>query len=103
MMSTQTQSQFFQQLKKYYTFYTGGFIAFVIILAILEQMGLPPKILVLMIGIGASLAFMMPVATPPNAIVFATGHIRQRDMLRAGFVLNLICSVLLATWGWLFF
>ena len=71
--------------------------------AIAEQMGLPPKILVLMIGIGASLAFMMPVATPPNAIVFATGHIRQRDMLRAGFVLNLICSVLLATWGWLFF
>ena len=42
-MTTQTQSQFFQQLKKYYTFYTGGFIAFVIVLAILEQMGLPPK------------------------------------------------------------
>ncbi|MFZ3261207.1 MAG: VC_2705 family sodium/solute symporter [Thiobacillus sp.] len=42
-MSTQTQSQFFQQLKKYYTFYTGGFIAFVIVLAILEQMGLPPR------------------------------------------------------------
>ncbi len=42
-MSTQTQSQFFQQLKKYYTFYTGGFIAFVIVLAVLEQMGLPPK------------------------------------------------------------
>ncbi|MBI5330921.1 MAG: VC_2705 family sodium/solute symporter [Betaproteobacteria bacterium] len=36
---------FFNQLKKYYTFYTGGFIAFVIILAILEQMGLPPKII----------------------------------------------------------
>lgn len=42
-MSTTTQSQFFQQLKKYYTFYTGGFIAFVIVLAILEQMGLPPR------------------------------------------------------------
>ena len=42
-MTTQTQSQFFQQLKKYYTFYTGGFIAFVIVLAILEQMGLPPR------------------------------------------------------------
>jgi len=39
-MSTQTQSQFFSQLKKYYTFYTGGFIAFVIVLAILERMGL---------------------------------------------------------------
>jgi cation/acetate symporter len=42
-MTALTQSQFFQQLKKYYTFYTGGFIAFVIVLAILEQMGLPPK------------------------------------------------------------
>ncbi|MBW8307953.1 MAG: cation acetate symporter [Thiobacillus sp.] len=42
-MTTTTQSQFFQQLKKYYTFYTGGFIAFVIVLAILEQMGLPPN------------------------------------------------------------
>ena len=44
MMAPQSQSQFFQQLKKYYTFYTGGFIAFVIVLAILEQMGLPNKI-----------------------------------------------------------
>jgi cation/acetate symporter len=42
-MTALTQSQFFSQLKKYYTFYTGGFIAFVIVLAILEQMGLPPK------------------------------------------------------------
>ncbi len=42
-MTALTQSQFYQQLKKYYTFYTGGFIAFVIVLAILEQMGLPPN------------------------------------------------------------
>src|SRR4030065_339989 len=42
-MTTTTQSQFFQQLNKYYTFYPGGFIAFVIVLAILEQMGLPPR------------------------------------------------------------
>jgi cation/acetate symporter len=42
-MTALTQSQFFNQLKKYYTFYTGGFILFVIALAILEQMGLPPK------------------------------------------------------------
>src|SRR5574339_12862 len=39
-MSTQTQSQFFQQLKKYYTFYTGGFLVFLVALAIAEQMGL---------------------------------------------------------------
>ncbi len=44
-MSQVTQSQFYANLKKYYTFYTGGFIAFVIIVGILEQMGVPNKIL----------------------------------------------------------
>jgi cation/acetate symporter len=41
----QTQSQFFQSLKKYYTFYTGGFVTFVVFVGILEQMGVPNKIL----------------------------------------------------------
>ena len=40
-----SNAAFFQQLKKYYTMYTGGFIAFVILVAILEQMGVPNKIL----------------------------------------------------------
>jgi len=44
-MTTQTQAQFFSSLKKYYSFYTGGFIAFIIIVAVLEQMGVPNKIL----------------------------------------------------------
>jgi len=44
-MATQSQSQFFASLKRYYSFYTGGFVAFVIIVAILEQMGVPNKIL----------------------------------------------------------
>ncbi|HRH82333.1 MAG TPA: VC_2705 family sodium/solute symporter [Thiobacillaceae bacterium] len=43
MAATTSNAAFFNQLKKYYSFYTGGFVAFVIILAILEQMGLPPK------------------------------------------------------------
>jgi len=41
----QTQAAFTASLKKYYSFYTGGFIAFVIVLAILEQMGVPNKII----------------------------------------------------------
>ncbi|RLJ68610.1 sodium:solute symporter family protein [Sulfurisoma sediminicola] len=40
-----SQSQFYQNLKKYYTFYTGGFITFVVIVGILEQMGVPNKVL----------------------------------------------------------
>ena len=44
-MSQTSQSQFTANLKKYYTFYTGGFITFVIIVGILEQMGVPTKVL----------------------------------------------------------
>ncbi|MDO8932056.1 MAG: VC_2705 family sodium/solute symporter [Rhodocyclaceae bacterium] len=44
-MATVSQSQFTANLKKYYTFYTGGFVAFVIMVGILEQLGVPNKIL----------------------------------------------------------
>ena len=44
-MSQVTQAQFYANLKKYYSFYTGGFIAFVIVVGILEQMGVPNKVL----------------------------------------------------------
>lgn len=37
---------------------------------------------------------MLPVATPPNAIVYATGNMRQFDMARAGFWLNIAMAVL---------
>ena len=39
--------------------------------------------------IGASAAFMMPVGTPPNAIVFGTGRLKIADMIKAGFILNI--------------
>ncbi|CAG1001656.1 partial Cation/acetate symporter ActP, partial [Rhodocyclaceae bacterium] len=44
-MAGQTQAQFTANLKKYYSFYTGGFIAFVIVVGILEQLGVPTKVL----------------------------------------------------------
>ena len=40
--------------------------------------------------------FMLPVGTPPNAMVYATGLVPQRTMMRAGFVLNLV-SIMLVT------
>ncbi|NXO39851.1 S13A5 protein, partial [Locustella ochotensis] len=53
--------------------------------------------------LSASFAFMLPVATPPNAIVFSFGRIRVWDMVRSGIVMNIIgvCCVTLAinTWG----
>jgi len=62
-----TQSQFYANLKRYYTFYTGGFIAFVIIVGILEQMGVPNKILGYLflfatIGLYAGIGFMSKTA-----------------------------------------
>lgn len=69
---------------------------------IAEQMGMPASVLVMMIGIGASCAFMLPVATPPNAIVFGTGVIKQRDMIVAGGVLNIMCIIVLSLWGYFF-
>jgi sodium-dependent dicarboxylate transporter 2/3/5 len=47
-----------------------------------------------------SLAFMMPVGTPPNAIVYATGHVRIAAMVRYGLVLNLIGAAIVTTVCW---
>ena len=46
--------------------------------------------LVFGIGVAATCAFMLPVATPPNALVYGTGYIKQKQMLRAGLLLNII-------------
>lgn len=73
-----------------------------IFISIAQALGVEPLGLALIIGLGASCAFMLPVATPPNAIVFGTGKIRQRDMIKAGFWLNIICVFVIATIGYLF-
>jgi sodium-dependent dicarboxylate transporter 2/3/5 len=54
------------------------------------------------VAMAASCAFMLPVATPPNALVFATGHVRVIDMVRAGLLMNVISIVLVSLAVWLF-
>ena len=49
----------------------------------------------LIIGVAASCAFMLPVATPPNALVFGTGFVPQQTMMRAGIWLNVLAALLL--------
>jgi len=66
-----------------------------ILAALAPVFGLPPVLLLLPATIAASCAFMMPVATPPNAIVFGTGLVRMPQMMRAGFWLNLVAIVLI--------
>jgi sodium-dependent dicarboxylate transporter 2/3/5 len=62
-----------------------------------------PMLLMVSTGMAASCAFMLPVGTPPNAIVFGTGYIRQSQMMRAGLALNLLGVIVIPlavfTWG----
>ncbi len=55
----------------------------------------PPYELAITVGVAASCAFMLPVATPPNALVFGTERIKLREMIRTGFKLNLVCAVII--------
>nr|WP_108947045.1 DASS family sodium-coupled anion symporter [Shewanella halifaxensis] len=63
--------------------------------AIAEALGLSPVMLSVLIGIAASCAFMLPVATPPNAIVYGSGYIKQSEMMKAGVIINFISMVVL--------
>jgi len=54
-----------------------------------------PLLLGIPMTLGASCASMLPMGTPPNAIVFASGHIKMKNMLFAGFVLNIVSIILI--------
>lgn len=57
-------------------------------------LGIHPYAVLIAAAVAASSAFMLPVATPPNAVVFGSGYLRIPDMVKAGFVLNLIGIIL---------
>ena len=73
-----------------------------IFISVAENLGVNPLGLSLIIGIGASCAFMLPVATPPNAIAYGTGKVSQRDMIKAGFVLNILCIIFISVVAYYF-
>ena len=59
-------------------------------------LGMQPMVIMTVAALAASMAFMLPVATPPNAIVFGSGYLTIPQMSKAGFVLNL-CAIVLVT------
>ncbi|MCK5391293.1 MAG: SLC13/DASS family transporter [Deltaproteobacteria bacterium] len=73
-----------------------------IFLVLGEQIGhFSSDVLALTVGIAASCAFMLPVATPPNALVFGTERIKLRTMMRVGFVLNIIFALVISILAYL--
>ena len=64
-----------------------------ITVALAKSLGQPPMVLMLVAGFAASTGFMLPVATPPNAIVFGSGQIKVRDMAKAGFLLDIFAVI----------
>jgi len=72
-----------------------------ILASLAPGLGVHPYLLIVPAAIAASCAFMLPVATPPNAIVFAAGHVTIPQMCRAGLWLNLIGILLIAALTWL--
>lgn len=74
-----------------------------LVASISQAINIHPLLLMLPVTLSASMAFMMPVATPPNAIVFASGHLRIRDMVKTGIIINLaailLISLLTYYWG----
>jgi sodium-dependent dicarboxylate transporter 2/3/5 len=59
------------------------------------SLGFPPEYLCVPLTLAASCAFMLPVGTPPNAIVFSSGLIKIHEMARIGFILNVFAIVLI--------
>ena len=68
---------------------------------IADAMNINPLLLGLPMTLAASCASMMPMGTPPNAIVFASGHIKLGQMVRAGFVMNMVAIILITLFCWL--
>jgi len=69
--------------------------------ALAISMDLHPFALMVPAALGASFAFMLPVATPPNAIVFASRQITIAQMAKTGFVLNIIGAIVVSTLSYL--
>lgn len=71
-----------------------------IVATVAVSTGVAPLELIIPVALAASCAFMMPVATPPNAIVFSSEFLTVAQMARAGFLLNLIAIAVIILINW---
>jgi len=79
----------------------GNFAAallFPVMASLAESLGLAPAELLVTVALAASCAFMMPIATPPNAAVYGSDRLTHGQMARAGLLLNLLSVALIPLW-----
>jgi sodium-dependent dicarboxylate transporter 2/3/5 len=69
-----------------------------VVLALAQAAGVDPMKPALAATVACSFGFMLPVSTPPNALVYATGHLRIREMVAYGALLDLAGVLLVASW-----
>ncbi len=78
-----------------------------IISGLATEIRINPLLIMIPITLAASMAFMFPIATPPNAIVFATGKLKMIHMIKTGFFINVFAIIVIAimtmTWGTIIF
>ena len=72
-----------------------------VLAALADALHVDPLLLGIPMTLAASAASMMPMGTPPNAIVFSSGHIKLKDMIKAGLVMNIISIILITLFCWL--
>ena len=71
-----------------------------VVCSLADAVGMNPLVLGLAMTLAASCASMMPMGTPPNAIAFASGHIKIKEMMKAGFVINIVAIILISLFCW---
>lgn len=71
-----------------------------VVSSLADAVGMNPLLLGIPMTLAASCAGMLPMGTPPNAIVFASGYIRLKQMTKAGFVMNIISVILITLFCW---
>jgi solute carrier family 13 (sodium-dependent dicarboxylate transporter), member 2/3/5 len=71
-----------------------------VVSSLADALHMNPLLLGIPMTLAASCAGMLPMGTPPNAIVFASGHIKLRQMVKAGFVMNIIAVILITLFCW---
>ena len=74
---------------------TAAFIPIIAVLA--KEIGVNPLILTIPVTITASCAFMLPVATVPNALIFSTPYVNTKIMAKTGFIINLCAVFIIST------